>query len=408
MNSTTTSLRHALALAAPFLMGAMMLPIGCSAGTGTDGDDENIDTLGVSYEEFKASVFQEKDTGVWIVNGDTPIATERELKDFYLQNIQSGALAVATAGGVDSVWDATKKLNLTYCVSKSGFGDNYDTMVKAMDDATAAWEAAANINFVHSVEQDTSCTAGNSKVVFDVRQVSGQPYLARAFFPDQGRSSRNILVDTSSFGDIGDITLEGVLRHELGHTLGFRHEHTRSEAGTCYEDGNFRPLTPYDSKSVMHYPQCNGTNQGDLVLTDTDMKGAADLYGAAGGGTPQPPQPEPGTTCAHSICAAGGKLTANCDPCATKVCAADSYCCNNSWDATCVQEVESVCGQSCQSQPPPSCAHDTCVAGGKLSASCDSCATKVCAADSYCCKTAWDGVCVQQVESLCGKSCAAQ
>jgi len=71
---------------------------------------------------------------------------------------------------------------------------------------------------------------------------------------------------------------KNILGHELGHTLGFRHEHTRPEAGVCFEDLNWRPLTPYDSASIMHYPQCNGTSL-DLSMTATDRQGVVALYG---------------------------------------------------------------------------------------------------------------------------------
>ncbi|KAJ3221962.1 Fungalysin/Thermolysin Extracellular metalloproteinase 5 [Chytriomyces hyalinus] len=52
-------------------------------------------------------------------------------------------------------------------------------------------------------------------------------------------------------------------------------------------------------------------------------------------------------TCAHSICSTGIKLTSTCNSCAAQICAADSYCCNNSWDSTCVSEVASICGLAC-------------------------------------------------------------
>jgi hypothetical protein len=180
--------------------------------------------------------------------------------------------------GYDVKYSATQARNLTYCISSSTFGTRYSTMVSAMNSATAAWEATANVNFIHSSSYDSNCTASQTGVFFDVRMVSGQSYLARAFFPNSSRSGRNILVDSSSFGSISPWTLTGVLRHELGHVLGFRHEHTRSTASGCYEDANWRGLTSYDRYSVMHYPQCNGLQTGDLVLTSSDKTGARALY----------------------------------------------------------------------------------------------------------------------------------
>ncbi len=125
---------------------------------------------------------------------------------------------------------------------------------------------------------DSNCTASQTGVLFDVRQTTVTSYLARAFFPNSARSSRNILISTSAFGSIAPWTLTGILRHELGHTLGFRHEHTRLSSTGCYEDAQWRALTSYDSSSVMHYPQCNGTQTGDLVLTSLDKSGARALY----------------------------------------------------------------------------------------------------------------------------------
>ena len=250
-----------------------------------------------TFEEFKSQVYQEPfEGGKYIVNGDTAIVDEKHLQEFFETRIKEEfqpatggpvKLTVHQVNGQDAVWNSTEKRQLTYCVSTS-FGNQYGQMVADMQAATGAWEAVANVDFIHVGGQDGSCTASNSNVAFDVRpvNVNGQ-YLARAFFPNEPRSSRNVLVDNSSFGldPNGTLSLQGILRHELGHTLGFRHEHTRPDSGTCFEDNNWRPLTSYDAFSVMHYPQCNGQGDWSLTLTNIDQNGSACLYGPAQGFT---------------------------------------------------------------------------------------------------------------------------
>ncbi|MBL4684390.1 MAG: hypothetical protein JKY37_07355, partial [Nannocystaceae bacterium] len=55
-----------------------------------------------------------------------------------------------------------------------------------------------------------------------------------------------------------------------------------------------------------------------------------------------------GNACAHDLCDEGVALDAACDDsCAADICAVDAYCCNNSWDSICVDEVSSVCGRTC-------------------------------------------------------------
>jgi hypothetical protein len=263
--------------------------VGCAAAIESEDDLSSTETP--SWEEFRASTYQENFAGGhFIVNGDIAIRDEKQLYEFW-ESLQRGALIVNRAGNGDDKWNDVAKLNLTYCVSNN-FGSNKQRVIDAMAYATdQRWEQMANVNFIYVPSQDSNCTANNNNVVFDIRPVSGQPYLARAFFPSSSRHSRNVLIDTSSFGNVG-WPLENIIGHELGHTLGFRHEHTRPEAGTCFEDNNWRPLTPYDSASIMHYPQCNGSSN-DLDWTSTDAQGAAALYGAPGGGGGNPPPPPP-------------------------------------------------------------------------------------------------------------------
>src|SRR5678815_2857671 len=58
------------------------------------------------------------------------------------------------------------------------------------------------------------------------------------------------------------VTWAGVARHELGHILGFRHEHPWAPGAPCSEQQTYtapnvdltgRRLTAYDQVSVMHY-----------------------------------------------------------------------------------------------------------------------------------------------------------
>src|SRR5262249_55279387 len=51
-------------------------------------------------------------------------------------------------------------------------------------------------------------------------------------------------------------------------------------------------------------------------------------------------------SCAHPICRSGASLNNTCDDCAAKICGVDPYCCTTAWDSICVGEVQSVCNQT--------------------------------------------------------------
>ncbi len=81
----------------------------------------------------------------------------------------------------------------------------------------------------------------------------------------------------------------------------------------------------------------------------------------------------------------------------TCVCNVDPFCCTNSWDGQCVDEVSSLGCNSCGPIP-----HGCCVEGGP---GCSNMTIQncVCAQDSFCCNTAWDGICVDEVDAFgCG------
>ena len=233
-----------------------------------------------SFQEFAASTYRDVD-GSYIVNGDEVISDRGELKKFY--DVLIGpetpidGLIVNTVSGIDDKWSASQVSNLSYCVSTK-FGTRHADVVSAMASGAALWESASPaIDFVYVGSADGNCTTRNKSVLFSVEPVQTSQYIARAFFPSTADRQQNVLIDDSIWTS-GSWTPTNILGHELGHVLGFRHEHTRPEAGTCFEDTNWRPLTPYDSSSIMHYPQCNGSSD-DLSMTSEDRTGVVALYG---------------------------------------------------------------------------------------------------------------------------------
>ena len=262
---------------------------------------------GKTFEEFLPTVKKECfEGGKYIVSGDVAISDIKQLEEFFAKKVLApppppteivvegkkrrvSALIILTEGGEEAAWSTAQKRSISYCVSRN-FNNKYNQVVNDMKAAAGEWEAAADVKFVHASQQDTNCTASNAAVVFDVRPVDvGGDYYARAFFPNESRGARNVLIDLSALvlsTDPSVLTLKGVLRHELGHTLGFRHEHTRPQSGTCFEDTDWNPITSYDKFSVMHYPHCNGGADWRLLLTERDRNGAACIYGKAAGFTP--------------------------------------------------------------------------------------------------------------------------
>ena len=97
--------------------------------------------------------------------------------------------------------------------------------------------------------------------------------------------------------------------------------------------------------------------------------------------------------CDHNVCTVGSPLDGDCDDCAELVCDEDSFCCNNTWDQDCIDLADDVCNGICSSGDPCQ-QHDACTEGVALLASCNQCTADVCAADSFCCNSAWDDVCV--------------
>lgn len=174
-------------------------------------------------------------------------------------------------------------LVLTYCVMKNTFStpDKYEQAVAGMKQAAWGWEGVCGIKFQHKAELDNSPTRPPG-VIFIVREIdAGGQFIAAAFFPNDPKNRRRVLIDPSYYSPTLSFDRVGVLRHELGHVLGFRHEHIRSQAPPQCPDETLADtldLTLYDPQSVMHY-FCGGVGSRTLAITDVDRIGSQKLYG---------------------------------------------------------------------------------------------------------------------------------
>lgn len=260
-------------------------------GVGGKGDNWGNTGAAVSYEEFREHVYCEPDSNVCVTEGDIPITGgESGIRAYYNQRVQASidALSVNQSDGQDTLYTRQRRLDLSYCVDDA-FGERKDLVIAAMREAAGAWEEHGYLQFRYDPTGDADCVMQNDAAFFTVTpSPQDATYFARAFFPNSAAEQRQVRINLPEFdraaqGDdelSRNLTMRGILRHELGHVLGFRHEHTRPEADNywCFEDDNYRPLTEYDSASVMHYPQCSGTGDWSLVLTDIDIEGIEFFY----------------------------------------------------------------------------------------------------------------------------------
>jgi hypothetical protein len=104
--------------------------------------------------------------------------------------------------------------------------------------------------------------------------------------------------------------------------------------------------------------------------------------------------------CAHSPCQQGGVLVPGCGPnaCVAWICSVDSFCCNNSWDWWCTQEVGTVCQLRCD-------CGTICTQGNAFYPDACSCTAQIFGVDPWCGENSWDSICVGEVGSVCGTPC---
>jgi len=102
--------------------------------------------------------------------------------------------------------------------------------------------------------------------------------IAKSFFPYD--DYRNIYIFKNNFESYYNKI--GALIHELGHTLGFRHEQVADpDNHTSERIDNAESLTVFDKESIMYYPKLSEDEKEKRfsLLSDLDKEGARKVYG---------------------------------------------------------------------------------------------------------------------------------
>lgn len=244
-----------------------------------------------TFQDFlqKFPKFEIDDDGAtrtfYVAEGDL-FLTEKQMRA-YIYSHASGAAPVRTGSGEllvliekgKPVYWSKGQRQLSYSVDRKTFlsAEQYELVAKNMGLAASDWVAACpdcGISFTYKKEFDSA--PDRNKVTFIVKYApDADEFIAASFFPNDPAFKHNLLIGPQYFTTTFDKV--GVLRHETGHILGYRHEQNVGVPGCYVEDNKWKPLTPYDPHSVMHY-FCGGGGSMDLKITDIDREGHRTLY----------------------------------------------------------------------------------------------------------------------------------
>ncbi len=262
---------------------------GACAGDATQGaSGEDVAQTGgqrVSFEAWaKANVRQEGE--VYYVDGDFGLTREQAIAYYESSVSQSGALWSYSGSYAGlAKFPVDHQQNITWCTSSPDFTiDDVNRVETFAEQAMGAWEAVADVRYVHLPPgSDATCATSNADVRIVVMPESVAGAAAAGDAPQSGRHlsiKKSVIEGDSGF-------LLAVMQHELGHTLGFGHEHDRpTDATPCSSmNGCGAYDSPRDGSSVMYYVGVTGYTGGAggagwNYVSQWDLEGAQKVYGA--------------------------------------------------------------------------------------------------------------------------------
>jgi hypothetical protein len=218
--------------------------------------------------------------------------------DVVLAPVDKATGNVLTNGSVNFFDRRALPAVLRYCFSGGwdSTGATAPTLASVqstMATATADWARVVNARFIYVSSLDgTTCNSSQVTAGAINFWVTQHPTAntADAPFPSVTASFQRLRVGRGA-------ATNGILRHELGHVLGLRHEQVHPNSGLgCASEGNVQNLLPglsqvgpaaltgYDAASVMHYTNggiasCSGGTTSTKAISPLDGVGTRILYG---------------------------------------------------------------------------------------------------------------------------------
>jgi len=192
--------------------------------------------------------------------------------------VESGLTGNVDNEGHATIWGSERRKRLTW--SFQGGPASFSDHAEDISAAFGSWMSACGVNFIYLA------SGGFINVRWATTDEEEDPELqgviAMAFFPFD--SPRDVVL-FQRFRTYGNNV--GVLRHELGHVLGFRHEHiwfpkSPAERQTHEPIGIVKKITAHDPDSIMNYNRMwADTAAGRMSdLSPLDKVGSRLMYGA--------------------------------------------------------------------------------------------------------------------------------
>eukprot|EP01113_Clastostelium_recurvatum_P015083 TRINITY_DN1832_c0_g1_i1.p1 TRINITY_DN1832_c0_g1~~TRINITY_DN1832_c0_g1_i1.p1 ORF type:complete len:241 (+),score=58.93 TRINITY_DN1832_c0_g1_i1:64-786(+) len=218
-----------------------------------------------------------------VTEASTPIQlecrTNKKFPEVKENNKRFDALTIAKVGDQPTFWGLQIRNNLSW-YNQSRYASNEN-----IRDACNGWDDICGVEFKEARRPDDAFILVRDATDDEESDPHNAGVVASAFFP--GESIREIIIFKAYVGAFYAVS---VLLHELGHVLGFRHEHIwvnlTTEKVKFVDDKSGKQwdaqqLTKYDPDSIMHYQKIKDDIRLGKVttLSPLDQMGAQLVYG---------------------------------------------------------------------------------------------------------------------------------